>query len=445
MFSLHIDDLAVATNRQRREFDPAKLLELQASIEKFGLMHPLVVRPDGEGKWTLVAGERRLKAIQDTWLLDSGIHCGDVLFEPGELPAISIGELDPLEAEEAELEENIRRTDLTWQEHAGALQRLEQLRIRQAEAGERLPPTLETLAEEAFAAKREGFESGATEYGKQAVRKELIVARHLDDPDVQKAKTVDDAFKVLKRKEEQAKNAALADQIGSDALLAGHQLLTGDALALISGLGGDYDCLLTDPPYGMGADEFGDSGGRVLEQAHTYADDEGYFQEVVIEALSLASAKCRPQAHAYVFCDIERFFDLRELFNGLGWKAFRTPIVWVKPGGSGRVPLPEHGPRRQYEIALYAFRGDKRVQIVQPDVIQVASDDNLGMAAQKPVALYQDLLKRSCRPGDRILDPFCGTGTIFPAAHGLKLYATGIELVASTAGIAAARLKELAQ
>jgi DNA modification methylase len=59
------------------------------------------------------------------------------------------------------------------------------------------------------------------------------------------------------------------------------------------------------------------------------------------------------------------------------------------------------------------------------------------------VSLYEDLLKRSARPGDSVLDPFAGSGTIFPAAHSLKIKATGIELDPSAYGIAVKRLGEL--
>jgi len=75
-----------------------------------------------------------------------------------------------------------------------------------------------------------------------------------------------------------------------------------------------------------------------------------------------------------------------------------------------------------------------------PDVVTYASDDNLGWAAQKPVALLTDFLSRSCRAGDSVLDPFAGSGSIFPAAHELKIKATGIELDSVAYGIAAKRL-----
>jgi DNA modification methylase len=42
-----------------------------------------------------------------------------------------------------------------------------------------------------------------------------------------------------------------------------------------------------------------------------------------------------------------------------------------------------------------------------------------------------------------VLDAFAGTGTIFPAAHACKLYATGLELSAEYYGIAVKRLNAL--
>ena len=58
-------------------------------------------------------------------------------------------------------------------------------------------------------------------------------------------------------------------------------------------------------------------------------------------------------------------------------------------------------------------------------------------------AQVQDLLKRSVRPGMRVLDPFCGTGPVFPAAHSLSAIATGVELDAAAYGIAAQRIQKL--
>ena len=109
-----------------------------------------------------------------------------------------------------------------------------------------------------------------------------------------------------------------------------------------------------------------------------------------------------------------------------GWYVFRTPLINHKVN-SGRVPLPDQGPRRQYEILLYAIKGKKPVTHIYPDVISTTGDENMSHGAQKPIALYQNLLQRSVRPGDKVIDTFAGTGPIFPAAHTYQCEATGLE------------------
>jgi site-specific DNA-methyltransferase (adenine-specific) len=94
-------------------------------------------------------------------------------------------------------------------------------------------------------------------------------------------------------------------------------------------------------------------------------------------------------------------------------------------------------------MLLYAIKGNRPVLKLSPDVVTYASDQNEGWAAQKPVALYQDLLTRSCRAGDLVLDPFCGSGTIFPAAHGLKIKAMGVEIDPVAYGISVKRIHAL--
>ena len=102
-------------------------------------------------------------------------------------------------------------------------------------------------------------------------------------------------------------------------------------------------------------------------------------------------------------------------------------MICTKPN-SGRVPLPDEGPRRQWECILYAIKGHKKTTAIYPDVISTTADAGLMHGAQKPVALFVDLLRRSTRPGDMVLDSFAGSGTIFPAAHELKVKATGLEM-----------------
>jgi hypothetical protein len=123
-----------------------------------------------------------------------------------------------------------------------------------------------------------------------------------------------------------------------------------------------------------------------------------------------------------------------------GWYVFRTPLIAHKPN-SGRVPLPTEGPRRQYETILYAIKGHKTVTSIYSDVISTQAEGGFLLGAQKPVALFVDLLKRSVRPGDTVLDSFAGTGTTVEAAHQMKCTATVLEMSADHYGMCLKRVE----
>ncbi len=396
-------------------------------------MHPVVVREEA-GKLWLVAGERRLRAIKDLYELNGGFKYDNRLVEANCIPVVTLGELGELEREEAELEENTRRADLSWPEQAVATARLSDLRSRQAGLEGRSPPGVAAVAAE--------VRGSSTGRPAQTTRRELIVAKHLDNPAVRGAKTLDEAFKVLKRQEAGERNAELAATVGRTFSSADHTLIHGDSLGwLASCPDGQFDVILTDPPYGMGADEFGDSGGRAAG-AHGYADTAEIFNKCLDFAALHFIRVTKPQAHLYWFCDIDKFHVSRSYFEDAGWWVHRTPLIWHKMQGT-RTPWPEHGPMRKYEILLYAVKGKKPVTKIFPDVITVGADTNLGHGAQKPVALYEQLLVRSVQAGDAVLDCFGGTGPILPAAHTYKCRATYVERDAASYGIAVERLKNL--
>jgi DNA modification methylase len=90
---------------------------------------------------------------------------------------------------------------------------------------------------------------------------------------------------------------------------------------------------------------------------------------------------------------------------------------------------------------LFAWKGKKSC-IIMGDVIDVPPVRTKKHAAEKPVELYRRLLSRSCQIGDTVLDPCCGTGTIFPAATLCRVTATGIEQDEETGILAEARKTE---
>jgi len=432
-------EIIISPERQRREFKPEALNELAESIVGRGLLHPIVLRQTPEGL-VLVAGERRLRAIADLWEFERSFKCDNCEVPYGHVPYLTLGDLTPLEAEEAELEENIKRVDLTWQESAAANTRLLELRTKQAlHAGLELP-TPADIAREVYDLPKD-TPAGSLGWPVSKIKEDTILQRYMGDSDVKGAATRGEALKVIKKKEQAAKQKHLAETVGKAFTSAAHAVHNFDAKHWMKAAGPEqFDCILTDPPYGMGADSFGDSG--VGTAAHGYTDTPEVLEAILEWFPGESYRLTKPQAHAYVFCDIDWFFTWREAMAAAGWKVFRTPIIWHNLDGF-RAPWPEQGPQRKYECILYAVKGNKLTTRIYPDVIPCGRDKGSTHPAAKPVALLANLLSRSCLAGDKVLDAFCGGGSIFPAAHELKLFATGLEQDQAYYGASLIRIQEL--
>ena len=430
-----LTSIAVSPNRQRREFDTGALNELGASITTNGLLQAPVLRLE-DGVAFLVAGERRLRAMSDLHELGVIFRYDGQEVPHGQIPYTTLGNLSPLEAWEAELEENIRRVDLTWQEKAQATAALMEFRTAQATQAGSAAPTIRQITQEVRP-------DDAPEQAHTTTRNEVIVSRFLADEEVRKAPTLKEAVKILKKREETQKRTDLATQIGRTFSTADHKLLQEDFLAWAPEQPAEqFDIILSDPPYGMGADEFGDSGQGSAAAAHFYEDSYESWLTLMSLLPQQIFRLAKPSAHAYLFCDLDRFPELRSRMSEAGWKVHRTPLVWHNPDGF-RAPWPKQGPQRKYELILYAVKGDKLVTAVQPDVLKYGKDESLGHPAQKPVALLTDLLRRSAQPGDRVLDMCAGSGATIEACHELKLACTALEKIPSAYGIAVKRLQGL--
>lgn len=203
-----------------------------------------------------------------------------------------------------------------------------------------------------------------------------------------------------------------------------HTLHHGDIIELLPTLQpAQFDCIIADPPYGMGADGF----GTAAKVAHRYEDDPTTAINLARAILCEGYRVAKPQCHLYLFCDIEQFLELRDLAEQCGWTPWRTPIIWSK-GTTGHIPQGPYGLRRTYETILLAIKGHMDFGRTYPDLVSITNLRDREHAAQKPVDLYEELLKRSCIPGNKVLDPCCGSGTIFEAAQRANVQATGVEL-----------------
>jgi ParB family transcriptional regulator, chromosome partitioning protein len=93
----------------RTRMDQASLAELADSIQAQGLLQPILVRPDGDGSYEIIAGERRWRAAQLAGLAEVPVLVRDIPDES----ALAVS-----------LIENIQREELNALEEAGGIQRL---------------------------------------------------------------------------------------------------------------------------------------------------------------------------------------------------------------------------------------------------------------------------------------------------------------------------------
>lgn len=422
---LAFTDLIILPNRQRKNFDEGKLEELAASIQDKGILHPPVVRNDGR---TLVAGERRSKAMAYLSHMKIPFFFEGQPVPPGHMPVTLIGELTSIQIREAELEENLCRVDLSWQEEAFAIAELTALRQEQHESW--------TMKDTAKELDNTTDEPSSVAYSK--VKEAEILKNYMDDPEVLKAKSSKEAVKLVRKKVQAKMNAMMAEvHKNSDTK---HNILNADLRDVLPGLPDKtFSVILTDPPYGVNADSF----GSMAKAEHQYTDSPEHAMELIRFVATEGYRIACDEAHAYVFCDIRMWPQFCVEFAAAGWDVWNTPLIWVK--SNGMLPRPEHGPRRCYETVLYAIKGDKKVNTVQPDVLMVSEVQRPTFGAEKPAALYRNLLRRSVMPGDNVLDCFAGAGPILPAANSCAVTATAIELNVDKYNHILLRLEETVQ
>jgi ParB family chromosome partitioning protein len=104
-----VDNIDSNPNQPRTVFDKDALHELAASVREHGVLQPILVRPLGQNRYQLVAGERRWRAAREAGLTT--------------IPAL-VEDLDDDTALEISIIENLQREDLSPLEEAAMYDRM---------------------------------------------------------------------------------------------------------------------------------------------------------------------------------------------------------------------------------------------------------------------------------------------------------------------------------
>lgn len=107
----------------------------------------------------------------------------------------------------------------------------------------------------------------------------------------------------------------------------------------------------------------------------------------------------------------------------------------------GRLYFPKNGGTPSYKRYLDEMPGVP-LQNDWSDVKPKSSSEDLGYPTQKPLALLERIVEASSRPGDLVLDPFCGCGTAVHAAHKLQRRWIGVDVTHLAISLIEKRLKD---
>ncbi|MHB1707539.1 MAG: ParB/RepB/Spo0J family partition protein [Acidithiobacillus sp.] len=139
---LSLDAIRPDPNQPRRGMEAESpesqgLEDLAASILRHGVLQPITVEAIGDGKYRIIAGERRWRAAR--MALESGRPCARKGYDLKRIPAVITKSESPTDRLEMQLVENLARADMRDEDVAAALQTLlDTLQVSKTDLAQRL-------------------------------------------------------------------------------------------------------------------------------------------------------------------------------------------------------------------------------------------------------------------------------------------------------------------
>lgn len=408
-------------DRQRTEF--GDIATLAFGIKKHGQIAPIVVselcnaefsaNPNNPKKYKLIAGERRTRAC---------------LFNGStEIDAILWADADELVHTEIELEENINRKQLTWQEEIAGVRKLDEIKRKQ------------------YGDSQTGDKYGQA-WGLQDTATSLGVSIGMASQDIQLAKDMEDmkqsnpeivakvsnlpktaARKVIKQAKEKR---LLEKQIENKELDLDPSILFGDCCDLVKDLkDASVDLWITDPPFAVknisdAASQYG------YNETATNVGEEDVMRATYNILIPEMFRALKPGAHVYMFYGSAWHSELIGMLRSAGFEMDDIPLIWDKTRSSV-MPRDFHY-SSSYEPILFGMKPPKTIPLRKPVknilTFPAIAGQNRVHPLQRPEGLLNLMIENSSHPGQVVVDTFAGSGSTIMAAQKLKRKGIGFEL-----------------
>ncbi len=419
---VNIDDIEVG-ERFRQEL--GNLNELVHSYKKHGFFSVIALgkNPEGSAKpYRLLCGGRRLEACKLRGMKTVNATVYD-------------RELTELELREIELDENIYRKDLTWQENAELTAQIHELQTAIHGKKTSTSPNAPGWSQAQTALKM-GKSIGA-------VSQALALSEGMKlIPELAKCKTADEAKKMLEnigkkiKAEEIAKkhtvnnsgNGSLA-KIKSDLC---DRYILGDFFSGIQRVpDNSQDIVEIDPPYGidLNTGKKRDSYNHDIKLQEYNEVDRDQYPIFVSKVVDEAYRILKPTGWMIFWFAHEPWFEtVFQIIMSRKFLGNRMVGIWKK--SAGQAKRPELYLANVTEMFFYARKSTGYIHKARSNVFDFPSVNPSKKIhpTERPIELMMEILSTFGTPGSNVCVPFLGSGNTLLAAANLGMTGIGWDL-----------------
>lgn len=409
---LALSSIHVRTDRQRQDLKDIE--SLAQSIAKNGLINPILLDENN----TLVAGERRFRAHE---LL--GYTHIDVRYT---------SELDESDLQRIELEENLKRADLTWKEECLAVANYHALLCKANPDWTIGQTAIELSTSDSYVSWRISISEHLAKGAQLVVDADSItVARNAvlrlnqrAEADVTSA--IDSAFSNIVTPEvigtpaakpssspansPEAKGGALpsvptAPKAATEE--AKPPIVCGDFLEFVESYSGPrFNFLHCDFPYGIDAGKHNQGAAKHMGK---YEDSRDIYFTLLNALVDFTRIHVADNAHMMFWYAPKYRRETEDLLEAAGWKINPYPLIWWRSDNAGIIPDTKRSGRQVYEMAMHCTRGD--LFVVQPVSNLFPSPKTKEIhGSEKPRPMLDHFFRMFISDNTVMLDPTCGSG-----------------------------------
>lgn len=180
---------------------------------------------------------------------------------------------------------------------------------------------------------------------------------------------------------------------------------------------GRFDHIITDPPYAIDMDNLDQAGGQGMNVDVTKEEHDVEENKTLLARFFPAAFACTtPSAFVVVCGDVMLWQYMYDLALAAGFAVQRWPIIWRKVGQTSMNNCAGYNTTKDFEIVMVCRKPSatvaKKMNTSIVDGSNVKAKRVCGHPFSKPFELTKAFIELVSIPGQTILEPFAGGGSM---------------------------------